>query len=116
MDQNDLNEAMGQRHAFHTSAVLGEQAAMAISLRAQLDVAHMAQASLQGELATTKGLLEAAEKQVADSGAEVERLAELNQAEQDRYGRLHDDYIAYVERNNSTRREARNAARRKSRA
>ncbi len=77
MTQDDLNEAMGQRHAFHTSAVLGEQAAMAISLRAQLDVAHMAQSDLQGQLATEKGLREAAEKQVAESGAEIERLNAL---------------------------------------
>jgi len=74
MTQDEMNEAMGQRHAFHTSALLGEQAAMAISLRAQLDVAQLAQGELQAELAKTKGLLEAAEAQVAQSGAEIEAL------------------------------------------
>lgn len=77
MTQDQMNEAMGARHSFHLQSILGESAAAAISLRAQLDVAQMAQGELQKELAETKALLAAAEKQVTDSGAEVERLKGL---------------------------------------
>ncbi len=111
MTPEDLNKLASERQAANMRADLGALHGDLIDARTQLETAGAYIGTLEEEAKLSAAKLEAAETQVEQSGAEIERLTTANAALKEDHATLLAEYSAYHQKMKGEERVRRTAAR-----